>query len=299
MTAHWAPSRHVVLDGAVNVRDIGGYRTSYGLQVTRGRLFRGDALSQLTGPDVEQLDRLGLRTVIDFRTPGEVLLAGADRLPFGVEFVSLPVSGGDLGSVYELIAGGDHQRQQRELGDGRAASLMVAINRGFVTDARQREAFGAALRLVCSAGRLPLLYHCSGGKDRAGWMTAIVLTVLGVPREVVLRDYLLSNDFHRTEYQKLRFDLVKAGIVADPDLLRPIMEQSATYLGAAFEEAERRYASFGRFVAHGLDFSDAMLGELRRALLGDLVPPEPVSLSAWPCVSPCGDGGPCGAAGTR
>ena len=277
MTAYWAPSRHVTLDGAVNVRDIGGYRTNYGLEVMRGRLFRGDALSQLTRLDVEELDRLGLRTVIDFRTSGEVLLAGADRLPSGVELVSLPVGGGDLGSIYELIASGDHERQQRELGDGRAASRMVAINRGFVTDPRGREAFGTALRLMCSPGRLPLLYHCSGGKDRAGWMTAIVLTVLGVPSEVVLRDYLLSNDFHRTEYQKLRYDLVKTGIVADPELLRPIMEQSATYLGAAFEEAERSYGSFGQFVTHGLEISDAMLGELRRAMLGDLLRPEPVS----------------------
>jgi protein-tyrosine phosphatase len=292
MTAHWAPARHVALDGAVNVRDIGGYRTSDGFQVTRGRLFRGDALSQLTGPDLERLDQVGLRTVIDLRTPGEVLLSGADRLPFGVEFVSLPVSGGDLGSVYELIASGDHQRQRRELGDGRAAGFMVELNRGFVTDPRQREAFGAALRLVCSAGRLPLLYHCSGGKDRAGWMTAIVLTALGVPRELVLRDYLLSNDFHRTEYQKLRFDLVKTGIVADPDLLRPIMEQSATYLGAAFEEADRRYGSFGRFVTRGLEVSDAMLGELRRSLLGDLV-------TRLALVSPCGGAGRGCAAGSR
>jgi protein-tyrosine phosphatase len=279
MTAHRAPARRVALEGAVNVRDIGGYRTSHGLQVTRERLFRGDALSQLTGPDVERLDRLGLRSVIDFRTPGEVLLSGADRLPFGVEFVSLPVSGGDLGAVYELIASGDHERQRRELGDGRAASLMVEVNRGFVADARQREAFGTALRMACSPGRLPLLYHCSGGKDRAGWMTAIVLTVLGVPRELVLRDYLLSNDFHRTGYQKLRYDLVKTGIVADPELVRPILEQSPTYLGAAFEEADRRYSSFGRFVTHGLEVSDAMVSELRRAVLGDLVPPEPVGLT--------------------
>jgi len=280
MTAQWAPSRHVALDGAVNVRDTGGYRTSHGLQVTRGRLYRGDALSQLTGPDVERLGRLGLRTVIDFRTPGEILLAGADRLPFGIELVSLPVGGGDLGSVYEVVACGDHQRQRRELGGGRAAELMVEINRGFVADARQREAFGAALRLVCSAGRLPLLCHCSSGKDRTGWMTAIVLTTLGVPREIVLRDYLLSNDFHRTEYQKLRFDLVKTGIVADPELLRPIMEQSATYLGAAFEEAERRYSSFGRFVTYGLETGGAMLGELRRALLGD---PERYAIPVREC----------------
>jgi protein-tyrosine phosphatase len=279
MTAHWAPSRHVVLDGATNVRDIGGYRSSCGLEVLRGRLFRGDSLSQLSEPDVARLDGLGLRTVIDFRTPGEILLSGADRLPCGIEFASLPVTGGDLGAVYELIASGDHERQRGELGDGQAASLMVEINRGFVADARQREAFGAALRLVCAPGRLPLLYHCSSGKDRAGWMTAIVLTALGVPRELVLRDYLLSNDFHRTAYQKLRMDLIKTGIVADAELLRPVMEQSATYLGAAFEEADRRYGSFGRFLTRGLDVGDATLGELRRGLLGDLMPREPVPLA--------------------
>src|SRR5487761_1169363 len=252
MTPQWALARHVVLDGAVNVRDVGGYQSSYGLQVARGLLFRADALSQLSGLDRERLDRLGLRTVIDFRSPGEVLLSGADRLPFGVEFVSLPAGGGDLGAVYELIASGDHERQRRELGDGRAADFMVEINRGFVADARQRETFGAALRLLCIPGRLPALYHCSGGKDRAGWMTAVILTILGVPRELVLRDYLLSNDFHRTGYQKLRYDLIKTGIVRDPELLRPRLEQTPPYLPADLEEADRRYGSFGAFVTHGL-----------------------------------------------
>jgi protein-tyrosine phosphatase len=129
---------------------------------------------------------------------------------------------------------------------------------------------------MCAAEELPLLYHCTGGKDRSGWMTAIVLTALGVPRELVLRDYLLSNDFHRTGYTKLRLDLVKTGIVRDPDLLRPILELSPTYLGAAFEEADRRYSSFEEFLTRGLGVSDAMLAGLRRTLLGDLVPPEPV-----------------------
>ena len=271
-----APSRRVILDGAVNVRDIGGYRSAHGLEVMPERLFRGDALNRLTSADVSRLDRLGLRTVIDFRNAGEVLVGGDDRLPYGTEFVHLPVGGGDLEAVYELVASGDHERQRRELGDGRAASFMAAMNRGFVADSRQREAFGTALRLMCSPGRLPLLYHCTSGKDRAGWMTAIVLTALGVPRELMLRDYLLSNDYHRAGHDKLRLDLLKTGIVADPSLLRPVLEQSATYLAAAFEEADRRYGSFGRFLTHGLEITEAMLAGLRRALLGELVPPEPV-----------------------
>ena len=64
-----------------------------------GRLFRGAALSRLTSADVERLDRLGLRTIVDFRTGGEVLLGGDDRVPYGVEFAHLPVSGGDLEAV--------------------------------------------------------------------------------------------------------------------------------------------------------------------------------------------------------
>jgi protein-tyrosine phosphatase len=276
VNAERASSRQVPLDGAVNVRDIGGYRSAHGLVVRPGRLFRGTALSGLTSADVNRLDRLGLRVVVDFRTAGEVLLGGDDKVPYGVESVHLPVSGGDLEAIYEVIAGGDHERQRRELGDGRAASFMVEINRGFVADGRQREAFGAALRIICSPGRLPLLYHCTSGKDRTGWMTAIVLTALGVPRELVLRDYLLSNDYHRAGHDKLRLDLVKTGIVADPALLRPVLEQSATYLGAAFEEADRRYSSFGRFLAYGLDVSEAMLAGLRRTLLGEQARPEPV-----------------------
>ena len=116
MTGGRALPRQVALDGAVNVRDIGGYRSVGGPEVFCGRLFRGDSLSQLSSADVERLDRLGLRTVIDFRTSGEVLLSGDDRLPLVVEYAHLPVSGGDLGAIYELIASGDHERQQRELG---------------------------------------------------------------------------------------------------------------------------------------------------------------------------------------
>jgi protein-tyrosine phosphatase len=267
VTGFFAPSRHVQLGGAVNVRDIGGYRTSYGASVVRGRLFRGDALHSLTEPDVAVIASLGLRAVIDFRTPGEVLVSGPDRLPRGLAPVAMPVTGGDLAAVYEIIASGDHGLQQQELGGGRAAALMVGINRGFVADPRQREMFGAALRLLCIPGRLPTLYHCSGGKDRSAWMTAIVLTILGVSRELVLRDYLLSNDFHRTGYQKLRYDLVKTGIIADQELIRPVLDQSPTHLEAAFDEAERRYGSFSAFVTHGLEAGESALRELREAML--------------------------------
>ncbi len=258
--------RHLPLDGALNVRDIGGYRSAFGSEVASGQLFRADSLSQLTPPDLDRIASLGLRAVIDFRTSGELLLNGSDRLPPGVEAISLPVSGGDLGAIYDVIASGDPERQQEALGHGRGADFMVGMNRGFVSDARQRQQFGAALRMI-AAGRTPLLYHCTGGKDRAGWMTAIILTTLGVPREAVTRDYMLSNTYHRAGYAKLRSDLVKAGMVRDPELLRPVLEQSPAYLDAAFDEAERLFETFGEFLERGLGVGEAAQRDLRAALL--------------------------------
>ena len=210
------------LGGPQNVRDLGGYRTAHGREVTHGALFRGDALRQLTPADVTTLSGLRPRTVVDFRLSGEVLVNGEDRLPDGATLVRLPVPGADIGTFYDLIASGDHRRQQEVLGQGRATQFMVDGHRGFVADQRQRDGFGIALRMVADAEQgLPLLYHCTSGKDRTGWMTAIVLTALSVPYATVLADYLLANDIFQTRHFKLGNDLAKTGMMREPGLLRP------------------------------------------------------------------------------
>jgi protein-tyrosine phosphatase len=256
------------LEGAQNVRDLGGYRTAGGNQVARGRVFRADALSRLTAEDVATLSGLGLRTVVDFRLPGEVLVNGQDRLPPGATPVSLPVPGADVGTYYDLIASGDYGLQRAALGQGRAAAFMLGVHRGFVADQRQRDGFGIALRMMADPARgLPLLYHCTSGKDRTGWMTAIVLTALGVPHATVVGDYLLSNDVYQARYFKLGNDLVKTGMMREPGLLRPILELNPAYLEAAFDEVGRRYGSFQEFMYHGLGMDEQATGQLREALL--------------------------------
>jgi protein-tyrosine phosphatase len=256
------------LDGAQNVRDLGGYRTAHGREVARGAVFRGDALSQLTAADVATLSDLRLRTVVDFRLPGEVLVNGEDRLPDRATLVRLPLSGADIGMFYDLIASGDHQRQQAELGQGRATEFMLDVHRSFVADQRQRDAFGIALRIMADGpGGLPLLYHCTSGKERTGWMTAILLTALGVPHTTVLADYLLANDIYRTRYFKLGNDLAKTGMMRDPGLLRPIMELNPGYLEAAFDEVGQRYGSFNEFMYRGLGMDEQSMAQLLDALL--------------------------------
>jgi len=261
-----ASGRHVALERAENVRDLGGYRTTDGFTVSIGALLRAGGLSQLTDQDVERLSWLRLRTVIDFRTPGEVLSLGPDRLPAGAVGVSFPVSGGDLSEIYDVVETGNPLRQFQILGEGRASEFMAGIYRSFVADPRQRETFAAAIALV-SDGAGPLMFHCTSGKDRTGWMAAVILLALGVPLSEVMADYLRSNACLQPSYRRLRTGLVKAGLLDDPELLRPVMEVTPGYLYAAFHEAERGYGSFESFLQRGLGIDGPRLCKLRGILL--------------------------------
>jgi len=257
--------RHIPLEGSPNVRDLGGYATADGRVVVEGRLFRAGALNALTDDDVTALAGLGLATVVDFRTPGEIRAAGHDRLPEGLSATALPVGGGDLDQYYN--AAFDAAERERLLEGGRNAQALVGINRAFVADEDERARFGEAVRLIAGAGSLPLLFHCTAGKDRTGWLAAILLTIAGVDRETVMADYLLSNDYFLPVGEKLLAKFAASGVAIDTDLFRPLIEQRPAYLETAFAEAEALFGSFEGFLHKGLGLDGATLGAVRAALL--------------------------------
>ncbi|MER7721519.1 tyrosine-protein phosphatase [Streptomyces flaveolus] len=266
---HAGPAvRRIVLQGAVNVRDLGGHRTERGRQVRYGQVFRADSLGELTDADLATLSALRLRTVVDFRVPSEVRGDGADRLPAGPAPVSRPVN--DLGlyaRVTEAIGTADPAEQRELLGGGNAEQLMSDIYRTFVTDPDTRRQFGATLRDLTQGRRSPLLFHCTSGKDRTGWMSYVLLRAVGVPAGAAERDYLLSNRYRADADRATREGLRKAGLMEDPDLLVPVQEVRGDYLEAALDQAEHDYGSFHRYLTEGLGLDTATLARLRARLL--------------------------------
>jgi protein-tyrosine phosphatase len=258
---------HIALRGALNARDLGGLVTEAGRKIIPGRVFRSDALSKLAGEDLGILAGLGLHTAIDFRSTQEVTAAGPDMLPSGAAAVALPVEAGNLDEFIGVMTSGDLARQRELLGDGKAGQFMLGINRQFVADPGHRAQFGRALHLIADHGRQPVLYHCTAGKDRTGWMTAILLSALGVPRADITADYLVSNDYVWPAYRGPIQALAAAGQLADPDLITPLLLQDPAYLDAAFGEADKRYGSFDAFLAEGLDFRAEDTLRLRNSLL--------------------------------
>lgn len=186
--------RQIALQGAVNVRDIGGYRTWTGGKVRQGLVYRSDALSKLTAADVTTVSGLGLTKVVDFRIPMELQYDGADRLPTGLSPTSRPVSDlGLYGTLVGAIGSGDPVTQEQMLGGGRAEAYMRDIYRTFVSSPENRAQFAATLREIADGRQGPVLYHCTSGKDRTGWMSYVLLRALAVPEDTAGRDYLASN----------------------------------------------------------------------------------------------------------
>lgn len=257
------------LSGAANARDVGGYPAAGGM-VRTGRVYRSDALQQLTDDDLVALAGTGLATVVDLRGQSEVEQLGADRLPPGVTAVHLPILDPttDLYRLMaELIGSRDTDRQRERLGAGGGERFMTDMYRWFVADAGARERFGTLLRRIADAGELPLLYHCTAGKDRTGWTTAILLTQLGVDRDTVYADYLASNPIVQGAGATMLAGLRLANVMAEPELLTPLLDVRRDYLAAAFDEVERRFGTFDRYVADGLGLDATVRAALAEALL--------------------------------
>lgn len=266
-----AGMRHIPLAGAVNFRDLGGYRTVHGRALRWGRVFRADALGKLTGGDLARLAELGVRTVVDFRGAGEIAKDGVDRLPAGAVQVLNPVLDAAGGAMAEAIgralATGDVAYIEELLGNGKAAALMLEGQRSMVVSEAGRAGFGDTLRRIASKDETPLVYHCTAGKDRTGWMSALLLAALDVPDETIVADYLLSNEYRRPSNEATYAFLRSRGI--DPELVRPLMEQSAEYIELSLATMRDQYGSARAYIRDGLGLSPSTLGHLHARLLAD------------------------------
>ena len=254
----------VRMNGAVNVRDLGGHQTSDGRTVVGGRLYRSDSLARLTDDDLHTIAGMGLRLVVDFRTSDEIRIDGDDRLPDAIPSVHRPVGGGSVQQFYGLAASGNLDKLTAVLGGGGAAAMMRDINRGFVVNDAEREEFAATLRNVAD-NELPMLFHCTAGKDRTGWMAALLLTILGVDRDTVIDDYMASNRYYLPHVTSQLSALKDHGI--DPELFMPVLRQSPEYLLAAFEAADEKFGGMEGFITEGLGLDSHDVTHLRSSLL--------------------------------
>ncbi len=249
------------LQGAPNFRDLGGYQTGDGRRVKPGLLFRSDQLDRLTDADLAAMEGLRLAYVVDLRTESE-RAREPDRLPRGARHIILDVSADADGSL-----GGDMRKAQAAIAAGRGVELLEAANRDFVSLPSAQAAYRALFALVADPATGPLVYHCTAGKDRTGWASAVLLSILGVPRERIFYDYLASNTYLAQKNAGILASLKASGAPIDPANLEPVLGVRRAYLDSAFAEVDRVYGSMDAYVRKGLGLSDAQIDMIRRKYL--------------------------------
>ena len=251
MTALEPGLRRLPLSGAVNFRDLGGYETEDGRRLRWGQVFRSDSLAELGDQDLALLQSLGLRTVCDLRGEPERVHKPDRSLGNAVttHAIGFMPHGGE-----ELLAGA----RDGSIGPAEIESRVQDIYRRFVVE--QSAIFARLLRLIADADSLPLVFHCTSGRDRTGFAAAMLLTALGVPRTTIEADYQLSNDYRRD----LTFQV--GGIVA-PDVMAALTQAHPSYLTAALTTIEVEYGSIERYLSERLAVDSVLRERLRAHLL--------------------------------
>ena len=230
------PLRHWKLEGATNFRDLGGYPGHEGRPLRWRRIFRSDHLGALSEADRRRLAELGLAAALDLRGEDE-----SAATPYAIEGVTrhaLAIEPSVVSRLQEEHAAG------RALDAALAAEMMRELYERLVQDHVDRY---AALFDHLLAARAPLVFHCTAGKDRTGVAAALVLLALGVPRETVMQDYLLTNEVFKPPWAP-RPDM-------PPEVMRALWGVQAEYLDAALEMIDREHGGPERYLERviGLD----------------------------------------------
>ena len=254
------PGRIVYFEGNDNFRDLGGYTNDQGRQIKWGLVYRAGKLDKLTTNDHEIFSALQIRTVVDFRRRDEVA-SYPNNLPSkqDINYVHLPIVSGINGiSIIE-----DVKKKEKSTENIDGEELMLKANKYYVSKAREQCA--KLMLLLQDPQNLPLVFHCSAGKDRTGFAAAMLLFALGISRETILEDYLLSNTCRKNSNQFKLKDLKD-----DPKakkLVQSLLEVKRDYLDSAYQEIDTLYGSLKKYLEQGLGLGDTEIEKLKNNLL--------------------------------
>ncbi|MDR0779899.1 MAG: tyrosine-protein phosphatase [Pseudomonadales bacterium] len=256
--------RLLPLDGGSNFRDLGGYPTLSGKTVRRGLLFRSAAPSSLTAQDEHYLAQFGFESVMDLRSSEEIALfpnrwaehAGLHYYKHDYAISSLiPAQSGENPQPINLA----------ESYPGIALSLQPQLRQYFT---------------LLAEGKAPIMLNCSAGQDRTGITSALLLSVLGVPPQLVVEDYLLSSDFRRPSVERGNVDLAAAAKTnafaammtsysqTEVTHAAPLVTADGTpYLEFALRQIEQEYGSVEGFLTKKVGITPEQLARIRALYL--------------------------------
>lgn len=247
----------IKLLGTFNTRDIGGLRNKAGRKVKYGQMYRSDALNNVTAEDCDYLEKLGIKTIVDFRSNDEIM-AAPDKIIETAKIVHLSPNA-DIAALGSGNIVDDQQKidtllQEATTQKGRAqlqakVDEMAEQMRELVSDPFANQQYERFINLLTQEESLPILHHCKGGKDRTGLAAILTLLILDVPLQAILEEYMLTkgcmakrNEKRMQEYRTYTDNKVVL------DYLSGLMQTKELYFNAAIDEMMNKSGSIDHYL---------------------------------------------------
>lgn len=248
--------RRIQLQGAYNFRDLGGYSTTFKEKTIWGKLFRSDNLAKLTVSDLNKIEKLNIRLVIDLRSKEERTLK-PNKLPSnnGIKTANIAIADTNIkiSALKKAIFYG-------KLSDLDLEDVVLFLYKRAISDYQNE--LKQVFSLLSDPDHYPVLILCNSGKDRTGVVIALVLLALDVPRKTIIEDYMLSKICLQPMIRKLTWTVRMLSLFrADINQLRKLLETRVEYLNATFAAIDSNFGSDKAF------FDYLGLKDLNRKLL--------------------------------
>lgn len=255
--------RNLIPDGVSNLRDLGGYNTA-DMQhfVKHGMLYRSGILYYKEQEKMDFIKNLGLRQIVDFRMPEEATGQYADPVIPGADHINIsPLA---IEGMRQFVKTLD---DLLNLPGDRAVVAYQDVYNAYSTMMFGSTAYQEMFRLLL-AGKTPLLYHCSAGKDRTGIASALILAALGVPRETIIYDYMLTNEV-RADFIKRRMAEFsqKSSDEAVLEAMRFFISVNLNAIESTFAAIDGKYSAMEEFFEKELFVTENDIEKLKNRLL--------------------------------
>ncbi|MCL1942487.1 MAG: tyrosine-protein phosphatase [Candidatus Azobacteroides sp.] len=245
-------NRFIIVDSIMNLRDLGGYKTGQKQAVKWGKLYRSGRLS-LYEEGREHFNSLRVRTVIDLRTEEECLRRPDKNI--NATIIHLPVAACDLSKVLGSLKKGEFKR-----GDA-----FIFMQDGYCDmAANYNRQFARMFEILTDSLNYPALIHCTTGRDRAGFASALILSALGIPEDQIMDDYLLTYSVPDIRSEgKYAYDLSPEG----QEAVTALLSSNKQFLETAFAYIKKQYGSMDNYLEQALQLDDKKRNRLKQLLL--------------------------------
>lgn len=247
-------TRNINIPGIQNFRDLGGY-PSYNTKKHGkwGMLYRSAEINQLEDFAYKELKNLGIKTIIDLRTAEEKI--SKEPLQTGFNTIHIPI---EVNNLDQILKGIQNHTIQTDTVCRIAEAGSRTLIKKHLTDFRQ------IFDVLLNEKNYPIVIHCTSGKGRTGIVSAIILAALDINSDIIMEDYLLSNQyFNITQFSKFPYQLP----TKTQEAITALYSARENYMKAVLHEIKKRYGDVDTYLRKGIGLKKEEIKKLQSLLL--------------------------------